>query len=99
MSESAFGVLNRDTIIDFIVGADKLDLSAIDANVTASAPLDQQFNFLGAATTFTSAGQLRYQVSGSDLLLFGNIDGDFSTAEFEIKLNSLTSLTAASIVL
>jgi serralysin len=99
VSESAFGVLNRDTIMDFTVGADKLDLSAIDANITASAPLDQQFNFLGAATTFSNAGQLRYQVSGSDLLLFGNIDGDVSTAEFEIKFNTLTSLTAASIIL
>jgi Ca2+-binding RTX toxin-like protein len=99
VSESAFGVLNRDTIMDFTVGADKLDLSAIDANITANAPLDQQFNFLGAATTFSNAGQLRYQVSGSDLLLFGNIDGDVSTAEFEIKFNTLTSLTAASIIL
>jgi Ca2+-binding RTX toxin-like protein len=98
VSESASGVLNRDTITDFQL-ADKLDLSAIDANITASGLGNNLFNFLGAAVNFSGAGQLRYQLSGLDLLLFGNIDGDVNTAEFEIKFNSLSSLAAANIFL
>jgi Ca2+-binding RTX toxin-like protein len=98
VSESASGVLNRDTITDFSA-FDKLDLSAIDANITALAPLDQQFNFLGAAISFSAAGQLRYQLSGLDLILFGNIDGDVATSEFEIKFNNLSGLAATSIFL
>ncbi len=98
VSDSAFGVLNRDTITDFSAAQmDKIDLSAIDADTSTSG--NGIFSFLGAVTNFTNAGQLRYQLSGSDLLLFGNVDGDFATAEFEIKFSSLSSLAASSIIL
>ena len=97
MTESAAGVTNRDTITDFQLGLDKLDLSAIDANPFLS--LDQAFGFLGSSATFTNAGQLRYQVSGGNLFLYGNIDANLATSEFELQLTGLAAISASNIIL
>ncbi|MGE0642632.1 MAG: calcium-binding protein [Nitrospira sp.] len=72
----------KDVIIDFdgrgtLVG-DRVDLSAIDANVSVTG--NQAFKWIGS-DAFTAAGQLRY--SGG--VLSGSIDGD-SAAEFQIHL-------------
>jgi len=96
-AESAAGVSNRDTITDFQLGLDKLDLSAIDANPFMR--LDQAFGFLGSSATFTNVGQLRFQVSGGNLFLYGNMDANMSTSELEIQLNGLASISAANIIL
>jgi Ca2+-binding RTX toxin-like protein len=103
VSDSAFGALNRDTITDFLFGgADKIDLSAIDADITSGV---QDFTFIGliggifGSPVFSTAGQLGYQVSGGNLFLYGNVDGDSNTAEFELRLSGLTSITAANIML
>jgi serralysin len=96
-TESAAGVTSRDTITDFQLGADKLDLGAIDANSLFA--LDQAFSFLGNSATFTSAGQLRYQVTGGNLFLLGNIDANFATSEFELQLLGLANITASDIIL
>jgi Ca2+-binding RTX toxin-like protein len=96
-AESAAGVANRDTITDFQLGLDKLDLSAIDANPFLS--MDQAFRFLGSSATFTTSGQLRYQVSGANLFLYGNIDSNLATSELEIQLTGLASLSASNIIL
>jgi hypothetical protein len=61
--------------------------------------LDQAFSFLGNSATFTSAGQLRYQVTGGNLFLFGNTDAILSTAEFELQLSGLASIAASDIIL
>jgi hypothetical protein len=42
---------------------------------------------------------LRYQVTGSDLFLYGNIDSDVLTTEFELQLLNLASIAAANIML
>jgi Ca2+-binding RTX toxin-like protein len=97
VTESAAGVTNRDTITDFQLGLDKLDLSAIDANPFLS--LDQAFGFLGSSATFTNAGQLRYQVSGGNLFLYGNIDANLATSEFELQLTGLAAISASNIIL
>jgi Ca2+-binding RTX toxin-like protein len=97
VTESAAGVTNRDTITDFQVGLDKLDLSAIDANPFLS--LDQAFGFLGSSATFTNVGQLRYQVSGGNLFLYGNIDANLATSEFELQLTGLAAISASNIML
>ena len=95
LADSAFGALNRDTITDFLLGVDKLDLSAIDANFTIAG--DQAFTFLGSSAAFTNVGQLRYQVTGGNLFLYGNVDANLATSEFELQLSSLASITAANI--
>jgi Ca2+-binding RTX toxin-like protein len=97
VTESAAGVASRDTITDFQLGFDKLDLGAIDANSLFA--LDQAFRFLGNSAKFTSAGQLRYQVTGGNLFLFGNIDANFATSEFELQLSGLANITASDIIL
>jgi Ca2+-binding RTX toxin-like protein len=97
VTESTASETNRDTITDFQLGLDRLDLGAIDANSLIA--LDQAFSFLGNSATFTNAGQLRYQVSGDNLLLFGNIDANFATSEFELQLSGLASIGASDIIL
>ena len=103
LADSAFGALNRDTITDFLLGTDRLDLSAIDANLSIAG--DQAFTFIGLLggaignPIFSNIGQLGYQVSGGNLFLYGNVDANFATSEFELQLSGLTSITAANIIL
>ncbi len=63
-----------DRITDFLSGTDKIDLSAIDANrVTAG---DQAFSWLGTGAFSGVAGQLRAEVLGGHVHIFGDTDGD-----------------------
>jgi Ca2+-binding RTX toxin-like protein len=96
-AESTSGALNRDTIADFLLGTDRLDLSAIDANLSIAG--DQAFTFLGSSAAFTNVGQLRYQVAGGNLFLYGNVDANFATSEFELQLSGLASIAATNIIL
>ena len=96
IADSAFGAMNRDTITDFLLGVDKLDLSAIDANLWAVG--DQAFTFAGTGG-YTAIGQLRYQVTGGNLFLYGNVDSNFATSEFELQLSGLASIAATNIIL
>ena len=96
-AESTSGALNRDTIADFLLGTDWLDLSAIDANLSIAG--DQAFTFLGSSAAFTNVGQLRYQVAGGNLFLYGNVDANFATSEFELQLSGLASIAATNIIL
>ncbi len=96
LADSGFGALIRDTITDFLLGTDRLDLSAIDANSTTTG--DQAFTFIGTGN-YTNAGQLRYQVTGGNLFLYGNVDANFATSEFELQLSGLASIAATNIIL
>jgi Ca2+-binding RTX toxin-like protein len=108
IADSAFGPLNQDTITGFqlsgIFGADRIDLSAIDANVNLSAAGNQAFTFIGlmggiiGSPVFSNVGQLGYQVSAGNLFLYGNVDAN-PTADFALQLSGLTSITAANIIL
>ena len=92
LSESGLTATTRDVISDFVRGTDKIDLSGIDANSSASG--DQAFTALiGSSSSFTAAGQLKL-VSG---VLYGNTDAD-STAEFSIALTGITSLTLSNFI-
>lgn len=71
-TDSTFGA--RDRIVDFTVGQDRIDLSAIDANTLING--NQAFTFIGTGA-FTGAGQIRAVINGADnVTLLANTDGD-----------------------
>ncbi|MGE0415977.1 MAG: Calx-beta domain-containing protein [Acetobacteraceae bacterium] len=82
---------NRDAIKDFSAAqGDLIDLSAIDANDLV--PNDQAFAFLGTGAFTGGAGEVRYDVVGSDSIVRGTIGG--TGVDFEIKVMGVTSLAA-----
>jgi serralysin len=80
-----------DTITDFQLGSDKIDLSQIDANTKIAG--DQSFSFITGAFTGV-AGQL-HDVDG---VLSGDVDGD-GVADFQITLTNKPLLGVADLVL
>ena len=88
-------LFGRDTINNFQPTLDKIDLSQIDAN--AVLPGNQAFTFIGTAA-FTGLGQLRYQLSGSNVRLFGNTSGTL-TPELEILIANTTLNPLPGIIL
>ncbi|MCW5737690.1 MAG: hypothetical protein KIS73_26455 [Enhydrobacter sp.] len=86
---------SRDYITDFVgngvVAGDLIDVSGIDANVSADG--DQAFIFIGSAA-FSAPGQLRY--SGG--LLQGTVDLNLQP-EFEVRLLDAPTLTRSDLVL
>ena len=70
----------RDAILDFALGQDRIDLTAVDADLTL--PGLNAFNaLLPGHQTFSAPGQLRYDSATG--ILSGNVDQDLE-AEFEI---------------
>jgi serralysin len=63
-----------DRITDFEPGADKIDLSRIDANVLAAG--DQAFTWIGSTAFSGMAGELRAIQPGGDWMIQGDTDGD-----------------------
>jgi Ca2+-binding RTX toxin-like protein len=91
LRDSTPGTLNHDVIEDFTSGADKLDLSPIDANPVLTG--NQAFKFI--ATDFTGeAGQVRYV----DGLLLADVNGDGMT-DIEILLLGTPALVAGDLIL
>jgi Ca2+-binding RTX toxin-like protein len=87
LSENA---ADADRLFDFSRGqGDKIDLSRIDASVTADGV--QQFKFIGTAAFTNQAGQLRYQVQDGAATVFADINGD-SVADLTFVVNA-TDLT------
>jgi Ca2+-binding RTX toxin-like protein len=82
----------RDSILDFVRGTDKIDLSSIDANVYATG--DQAFKLISSSKAFTDAGQIK--LNGG--VLYGEVTGDGS-ADFAITLTGVTALTTADFLL
>ena len=66
---------DADRITDFShAQADKIDLSAIDANSGGAG--DQAFSFIGTGLYTGVAGQLRYAAVGGVTTIAGDVDGD-----------------------
>lgn len=63
-----------DTIVDFVSGQDRIDLSAIDAVRGSGA--DDAFTWIGAAAFSNQAGQLRAVHAGGYLRIEGDTDGN-----------------------
>lgn len=92
-NESGVTRATRDTISDFVHGQDHIDLSTLDAD-TATAGNDAFSSLIGAASTFTTPGQLRF--AGG--ILYGNTDLD-AAAEFSIKLAGVSQLVLSDLIL
>ena len=83
----------RDIIKDFSsTESDKIDLSAIDANINLEG--DQEFTFIGSAS-FTNLG---HQARFSDGILYLTTDGD-ADAEMAIELTNVSSLSSSDFIL
>ena len=96
-SESTAG-LYRDVILDFTSGFDRLDLSAIDADLNIAG--NQAFTFIGTNNFSETSGEVRFFTRGSNLILQVEINGDGNiTADMEIQLNGLASISATDFIL
>lgn len=83
----------RDVVQNFTRQSDRIDLSTIDADTTANG--NDSFSF--AAQTAT-AHSVWYVVSGSNVIVRGDVNGD-TTADFEILVQGLTALGTGDFVL
>ncbi|MBD2840321.1 M10 family metallopeptidase C-terminal domain-containing protein [Pseudomonas sp. JM0905a] len=92
LSETGLTSTTWDVITDFTRGADKIDLSTLDANAVTTVN-DAFIGFIGSTAAFTQAGQLK--LAGG--VLYGNIDAD-ATAEFAIQLTGISTLTTADLI-
>ncbi|MNO74360.1 Bifunctional hemolysin/adenylate cyclase precursor [compost metagenome] len=93
LGEMGLGAL-RDVLADFKGSeGDKIDLSTLDANGGTAA--NDAFRFIGSsAFSGDASGQLRF----ANGVLYGSTDAD-TTAEFEISLLGVSSLTTDNFVL
>ena len=86
-----------DTIADFnAVQGDVIDISAIDANARVRG--NDAFTFIDTAAFSKHAGELRYEVAGSDSYVSGDLNGD-GKADFMIHLANVSSLAQADFLL
>jgi hypothetical protein len=89
---------SADLVTDFVHLVDELDLATIDARAATPA-VNDAFTFLAAAgAAFTGAGQVRWFRDGGDTFVEANVDAD-RTAELQIRLDGLQTVTAADFVL
>ncbi len=96
-TESRVGASTHDTITDFShAQGDKIDLSLIDASVSAAG--NQAFAFVGTGAFTGVAGQLHYWFQGATTIVSGDTNGD-KVADFEIALNGHINLAASDFVL
>ncbi|MBP1862315.1 calcium-binding protein [Rhizobium herbae] len=90
-SQTTVALAGRDSIFDFSgTGGDRIDLSAIDANTTASG--NQAFTYLGTGVFTGKAGELRYIKDTSDTYVYGDTNGD-KKVDFAIHLDDAISLS------
>lgn len=92
LSDSVAGE-NRDAILDFVRGTDRIDVSAIDAIAGGA---DDAF-VLDTDSTF-AVGEIRQSVVGSKLILQFNTEGD-ETPEMSIEVNGTVNLTTGDFIL
>jgi Ca2+-binding RTX toxin-like protein len=83
-------------IASFDPAEDRIDLSMFDA--VAATPGKQGFAFIGTAAFGGTAGQLRYAISGGDVLVQADTDGD-RVADLYFRVTGVTTLSAAAFLL
>jgi Ca2+-binding RTX toxin-like protein len=89
---------NRDSILDFASGVDKLDLSFLDADSGVEG--NQSFRFIGADAFSNKAGELRAYDTGSGWRVEADVNGD-GEADFAIDVMPATpdALVGADFIL
>lgn len=86
-----------EVIFDFSrADGDKVILTALDSNTVATG--NQAFAFIGTAGFSKVAGQLRYEVSGTDSYVMGDLNGD-GLADFKLLMKNVTSLQSSDFML
>jgi parallel beta-helix repeat protein len=86
-----------DLILDFSrTDSDLIALNAIDAN--ALTPEDDKFAWIGTKGFTGQAGQLRYEIVGSNTYLYGDTNGD-GIADLTIALKGAIALQASDLIL
>ena len=80
-----------DRITDFLYGAEKLDFRGIDANSAIAGDQAFLWSHNGAA-----ANSLWAVHQGADTIIFGDTDGNLSTAEFMLTLQNLFFIEPAA---
>ena len=86
----------QDVIMDFVAAdGDKIDVSAIDANTSASG--NQAFSFIGTAAFHGISGELRYQISGASTYVYGDVNGD-KAIDFAIRINDDIALASGDFI-
>jgi Ca2+-binding RTX toxin-like protein len=89
--------LTADRILDFNrLEGDRISLQGIDANVGLTG--DQKFAFIGSAQFSKVAGQLRMDVTGTDVTVSGDWNGD-GIADFKLVVLPGQTLTATDFIL
>jgi Ca2+-binding RTX toxin-like protein len=92
-----FVVDDGDTVSDFLAGdGDKLDLSGLDADIGTAG--SQTFTWIDNGAFTNVAGELRWVVTGSDVKLLADRDGD-GTADLEVTITGIASISNAELVL
>ncbi len=85
-----------DRIMDFTHGSDKIDLSGIDAETTASG--NQAFHWAGAQPMFGSEGDLFFRTTLAGSVVEGDVNGD-GVADFRILISGVYDMQAADFIL
>ncbi|HET7716458.1 MAG TPA: M10 family metallopeptidase C-terminal domain-containing protein [Bauldia sp.] len=86
----------RDTILSFVRGADRIDLTALNASLAAKGKAT--FFFIGDKPFSGVAGELNYADKGGSVLLRGDRNGD-GEADFALKVRGIDALDAGDFLL
>lgn len=88
--EHLLGAAGMDTISDFsATQGDRILLSMLDAN--SNTATNDKFSFVGTAAFSHVAGELRYELSGGNAYVCGDVNGD-GLADFTLCVAGVTSL-------
>ncbi|MBV1692302.1 right-handed parallel beta-helix repeat-containing protein [Novosphingobium sp. G106] len=87
---------DSDEIFGFERGVDKIDLSAIDANINARG--NNAFKLIGAQDFHHSSGELQAKPYGDGIMVSGDVNGDGSP-DFQILVHNIAALSKSDFVL